>query len=111
MSAREYDNFDLLIEAIGRNDYRVHITSCPVGDTPSARFGLPFSTTELETCCSSSTPVGPECAGSSSRTPGRRWISAAACSTRCFGTTCWWPGREARMLRGTPATVFACDYD
>jgi hypothetical protein len=48
MSAREYDNFDLLIEAIGKNDYRVHITSCPVGDTPSARFGLPFSTTELE---------------------------------------------------------------
>jgi hypothetical protein len=28
-----------------------------------------------------------------------------------FRTTCLWPGREARMLRGRPATVFARDYD
>jgi hypothetical protein len=111
MSARENDNFDLLIEAIGKNDYRVHITSCPVGDTPSARFGLPFSTTELENLLLKLDP---------GRAGMRRVVEPHTRASldlggglfdAVFRTTCLWPGREARMLRGRPATVFARDYD
>jgi CHAT domain-containing protein len=48
MGTRRYENFDLLIEAEGEGRYRVRVTDCPVGDTPTSVFSLPFSPTELE---------------------------------------------------------------
>lgn len=48
MGTRSYENFDLLIEADGAGQYRARVTHCPVGDTPSSVFSLPFSPTELE---------------------------------------------------------------
>ena len=48
MGTRSYENFDLLIEAEGAGRYRARVTHCPVGDTPTAVFSLPFSPTELE---------------------------------------------------------------
>jgi len=48
MGARSYENFDLLIEAEGEGRYRVRVADCPVGDTPTSVFSLPFSPTELE---------------------------------------------------------------
>jgi hypothetical protein len=48
MGTRNYENFDLLIEADGAGQYRARVTHCPVGDTPSSVFSLPFSPTEIE---------------------------------------------------------------
>ena len=48
MGTRSYENFDLLIEAEGAGRYSARVTNCPVGDTPTSMFSLPFSPTELE---------------------------------------------------------------
>jgi CHAT domain len=48
VSTRDYENFDLLIEAQEAGQYRARVTSCPVGDTPASPFSLPFGPTELE---------------------------------------------------------------
>jgi len=48
LSTRDYENFDLLIEAHDAGQYRARVTSCPVGDTPVSSFSLPFGPTELE---------------------------------------------------------------
>ena len=48
MAARTYKNFDLSIEAAGETTYRARVTSCPVGDSPSIAFSLPFESTPLE---------------------------------------------------------------
>jgi CHAT domain len=48
MTARTYDNFDLLIESLDEAVFRARVTSCTAGDTPTMRFSLPFSALELE---------------------------------------------------------------
>ena len=48
MGSRRYQNFDLLIEAEEAGSYRARVTSCPLGESPSTRFTLPFDPTQLE---------------------------------------------------------------
>ena len=48
MAARTYQNFDLSLEA-GNGSFRVRVASCPVGESPSIAFSLPFEGFELET--------------------------------------------------------------
>ncbi len=48
MSARAYDNFDLLIESIDAARFRVRVTHCEAGDSPALITSLPFSDIELE---------------------------------------------------------------
>lgn len=48
MAAKSYRNFDLLIEAAEAGSFRARVTSCPLGESPSARFRLPFDATQLE---------------------------------------------------------------
>jgi hypothetical protein len=48
MTARTYDNFDILIESLDENVFRARVTNCTAGDTPAMRFSLPFSALELE---------------------------------------------------------------
>ena len=48
MSARAYDNFDLLVESIDAARCRVRVTHCEAGDSPALITSLPFSDIELE---------------------------------------------------------------
>ena len=48
MGSRDYDNFDVLIEAMDPDRFRVRVTQCAVGDTPASISSLPFSDVELE---------------------------------------------------------------
>ncbi|MEO7059854.1 MAG: CHAT domain-containing protein [Lapillicoccus sp.] len=48
MAARTYQNFDLLVEAEPDGVFQVRVTSCPLGESPSARFHLPWEPTQLE---------------------------------------------------------------
>ena len=42
MAARTYQNFDLSLEAAGDGSFRARVASCPVGESPSIVFSLPF---------------------------------------------------------------------
>jgi hypothetical protein len=48
MASRHYQNFDLLIESDGEGRYRARVTSSPLGESPTSRFVLPFTETELK---------------------------------------------------------------
>jgi hypothetical protein len=48
MTARAYDNFDLLIESIDASQFRVRVTHCEAGDSPAMITSLPFSDLQLE---------------------------------------------------------------
>ncbi|MEP6629523.1 MAG: CHAT domain-containing protein [Lapillicoccus sp.] len=48
MPAREYENFDLLVETLGDGSYRSRVTASPVGVGASATFAMPFDPTALE---------------------------------------------------------------
>jgi hypothetical protein len=48
MASRSYQNFDLLIEAEAAGSFRARVTACPLGESPTASFRLPFDTTQLE---------------------------------------------------------------
>ncbi len=48
MASRTYQNFDLLLEAEEAGSFRVRVTSCPLGESPTATFRLPFDPTQLE---------------------------------------------------------------
>jgi hypothetical protein len=48
MAARTYQNFDLSLEAAGQSSFRARVAYCPVGDSPSVAFSLPFEGTQLE---------------------------------------------------------------
>jgi len=48
MAARTYQNFDLSLEAAGESSFRARVAFCPVGDSPSIAFSLPFAGTQLE---------------------------------------------------------------
>src|SRR6266568_8688552 len=48
MGSRIYDNFDVLLEAVDSQRFRVRVTQCAVGDTPASISSLPFSAVELE---------------------------------------------------------------
>jgi CHAT domain len=48
MTARAYDNFDLLIESIDAAQFRVRVTHCEAGDSPALITSLPFSDLQLE---------------------------------------------------------------
>ncbi|MEO7267849.1 MAG: CHAT domain-containing protein [Knoellia sp.] len=48
MSPRDYENFDLLVESVDGEDYRALVTQCPLDESPSVRFAMPFDDTRLE---------------------------------------------------------------
>jgi Tol biopolymer transport system component len=48
MAPRRYLNFDLLLELEGEGQYQARVTECPLGETPSVRFRLPYDATTLE---------------------------------------------------------------
>ncbi|GAA5159264.1 CHAT domain-containing protein [Ornithinimicrobium tianjinense] len=48
MTARTYDNFDLLIEAVPGRPYRARVVASPAGASAEQRFTLPFGDTQLE---------------------------------------------------------------
>src|SRR3954452_6849275 len=48
MAARNYLNFDLLVEQESEGQFQARVTSSPLGETPSVRFTLPFDPTLLE---------------------------------------------------------------
>lgn len=48
MVSRTYQNFDLLVEAEADDVFQVRVTSCPLEESPSARFRLPWEPTQLE---------------------------------------------------------------
>ena len=48
MVARTYQNFDLLVEAESDGVFQVRVTDCPLGESPTARFRLPWESTQLE---------------------------------------------------------------
>ncbi len=50
MSARAYENFDLLVESAGDGTFRSRVAASPVGAGATATFAMPFDATELETC-------------------------------------------------------------
>ena len=48
MSARAYENFDLLVESTGDGSFRSRVAASPVGAGASATFAMPFDATGLE---------------------------------------------------------------
>ncbi|WP_404386034.1 CHAT domain-containing protein [Knoellia locipacati] len=48
MSPRQYENFDLLVESVDGGEFRALVTQCPLDESPSARFTMPFDPTRLE---------------------------------------------------------------
>ena len=48
MSARAYENFDLLVESAGDGTFRSRVAASPVGAGASATFAMPFDATGLE---------------------------------------------------------------
>ena len=48
MASRTYQNFDLLLEAEEAGSFRARVTACPLGESPTATFRLPFDATQLE---------------------------------------------------------------
>lgn len=48
MASRTYQNFDLLVEAEADGMFQVRVTGCPLGESPTARFRLPWESTQLE---------------------------------------------------------------
>ncbi len=48
MAARDYDDFDLLVETVGEGRYRARVLGSPTGRTPAVEFALPFEPTVLE---------------------------------------------------------------
>ena len=48
MPARDYENFDLLVESLEDGGYRSRVTASPVGVGASATFAIPFDPTALE---------------------------------------------------------------
>ena len=48
MSARRYENFDLLVESLADGTFRSRVAASPVGAGASATFAMPFDATELE---------------------------------------------------------------
>src|SRR6478752_5070870 len=47
MALRTYQNFDLLLEAADGGGFRARVTTSPLGQSSSAKFALPFGSTEL----------------------------------------------------------------
>jgi len=48
VASRTYQNFDLLLEAEEAGSFRARVTACPLGESPTATFRLPFDATQLE---------------------------------------------------------------
>ncbi|HEU5242129.1 MAG TPA: hypothetical protein VFU25_08950, partial [Ornithinibacter sp.] len=48
MAARDYDDFDLLVETVGEGRYRARVLASPTDRTPAVEFALPFEPTILE---------------------------------------------------------------
>ena len=48
MAARDYDDFDLLVETVGEGRYRARVLGSPTGRAPAVEFALPFEPTVLE---------------------------------------------------------------
>jgi CHAT domain/Carbohydrate family 9 binding domain-like len=48
VSARRYENFDLLVESLADGTFRSRVAASPVGAGASATFAMPFDATELE---------------------------------------------------------------
>ena len=48
MTVRQYENFDLLVEAAAEGRYRARVVASPIGDTPVVPFALPFEGAVLE---------------------------------------------------------------
>ncbi|MFQ6171340.1 CHAT domain-containing protein [Oryzobacter sp. R7] len=48
MAARDYEDFDLLVEGLPDGRYRARVLAGPTGPTPAVEFALPFEQTVLE---------------------------------------------------------------
>jgi len=48
VAPRTYQNFDLLLEAEEAGSFRARVTACPLGESPTTTFRLPFDATQLE---------------------------------------------------------------
>ncbi len=48
MASRTYQNFDLLLEAEDAGSFRARVVACPLGESPTSTFRLPFDPTQLE---------------------------------------------------------------
>jgi hypothetical protein len=57
MAARTYQNFDLSLEAAGEGSFRARVAYCPVGDSPSIVFSLPFEGTQLVSVAMKKSPL------------------------------------------------------
>ena len=108
MSARAYDNFDLLVESIDAARFRVRVTHCEAGDSPALITSLPFSDIELENVLLKLDP---------GRSGTRRLLDPYAQASvdmgaglydADFGTTSCWPGLAVPIRREAGNT--ACAY-